>query len=209
MLPNRLIKAVIWDCGGVIVYTEDDSGRRAWEQKLGLSPYELDRVIMGSESWIQAQCGTLPEEDYWTDVRRQLNLDEQAIQGLRRDYYAGDRVNPVVTDVIRRLRPRYKQVVLSTAPPSLPETLRNRFHVSQLFDVIITSASIRVMKPDARAYRAALKALGLQPEETVFIDDLLGNIDGAKQLGMHTIHFEAKSYDVRPPLSALLERVEP
>ena len=151
--------------------TEDPSGRRQWEQKLGLPPYDIDRVMLGSKAWIQAQCGEIPEEAYWTGVRVHLGLDERAIQDLRRDFYAGDRINPVVLDVITRLRPHYKQAILSNAVPSLPEMLRDRFHMVHLFDVMITSASIGVMKPDPHAYRAALDALRLRAEETVFIDD--------------------------------------
>jgi HAD superfamily hydrolase (TIGR01509 family) len=86
--------------------------------------------------------------------------------------------------------------------------LRDRFQIVHLFDVIITSASIRVMKPDPQAYRAALDALRLRAEETVFIDDLRENIQGAKQLGMHAIHFETDHDDIRPLLSALLGRAD-
>jgi putative hydrolase of the HAD superfamily len=208
VLVDRSIKALIWDCGGVLVRTEDSSGRREWEQKLGLPPYDIDRVVLGSKAWIQAQCGEIPEEAYWAEVRVHLGLDERAIQDLRRDFYAGDRINPVVLDVITRLRPHYKQAILSNAVPSLLEMLRDRFQIVHLFDVIITSASIRVMKPDPQAYRAALDALRLRAEETVFIDDLRENIQGANQLGMHAIHFETDQDDIRPLLSALLGRAD-
>ncbi len=208
MLVDCSIKALIWDCGGVLVRTEDSSGRREWERKLGLPPYDIDRVVLGSKAWIQAQCGEIPEEAYWTEVRVHLGLNERAIQDLRRDFYAGDRINPVVLDVITRLRPHYKQAILSNAVPSLLEMLRDRFQIVHLFDVIITSASIRVMKPDPQAYRAALDALRLRAEETVFIDDLRENIQGANQLGMHAIHFETDQDDIRPLLSALLGRAD-
>ena len=105
---------------------------------------------------------------------------------------------------ITRLRPRYKQAILSNAPASLLEDLRDRFRVSQLFDAIILSATIRVMKPDPRAYEAVLTALGLRAEETVFVDDLLENIDAAQKLGMHGIHFETGTSDVQSALSTVL-----
>ena len=208
MLLDRSIKAVIWDCGGVLVRTEDPSGRREWEQKLGLSLYDIDRAVLGSNPWVQAQCGEIPEEEYWHTVRLHLGLDEKAILDLRRDFYMGDRVNPVVLDLVTRFRPRYKQAILSNAAPSLLETLRERFHIAHLFDVIVTSASIGVMKPDPRAYRAALDALNLRAEQTIFIDDLHENIQGAKQLGMHAIHFDSGNEHLQPQLLALLNRGE-
>ena len=204
MRPDCSVKAVIWDCGGVIIRTEDDRSRRKWERRLGLAPYELDRIVMASESWIQAQCGDITEDQYWSDIQRQLGLDEQSLRSLRDDFYAGDRANAVVTNVIRRLRSQYKQAILSNAPLSLHAELRDRFHIAGLFHVIVASAVIRVMKPDPRAYGAALEGLGLRADETVFIDDLLPNIDAARRLGMHVIHFDSYDYDVRPQLDALL-----
>ncbi len=208
MFVDRSIKAVIWDCGGVLVRTEDPRGRRQWEQKLGLSLYEIDRVVLNSTPWILVQCGKIREEEYWAQVREQLGLDEKGTQELRHDFYAGDRVNPVVLDIITRLRPHYKQAVLSNAAPSLIETLRDRFQIAHLFDVIIISASIGAMKPDPQAYQAVLDALGLPAGETVFIDDLPENIQGAKLAGMHAIHFDAEKETLHPMLSTLLRRID-
>ena len=188
----------------MIIRTEDDRGRRAWERRLGLAHYELDRIVMSSGSWIQAQCGDITEDQYWSDIQNRLGLDEQSLRSLRVDFYAGDRANTVVTEVIRRLRSQYKQAILSNAPLSLHADLRDRFHIAGLFHVIVASAVIRVMKPDPRAYGAALEALGLRADETVFIDDLLPNIDAARRLGMHVIHFDSFAYDVRPQLGVLL-----
>jgi putative hydrolase of the HAD superfamily len=207
--PDGSVKAVIWDCGGVIIRTEDDRSRREWERRLGLAHYELDRIVMASESWIQAQCGDITEDQYWSDIQHQLGLDERSLRSLRDDFYAGDRANAVVTDVIRRLRSHYKQAILSNAPLSLHADLRDRFQIAGLFHVIVASAVIGVMKPDPRAYEAALEGLSLRADETVFIDDLLPNIDAARRLGMHVIHFDSYDYDVRPELDALLGSPEP
>ena len=204
MRPARSVKAVIWDCGGVIIRTEDDRSRREWERRLGLAHYELDRIVMASESWIQAQCGDITEDQYWSDIQDQLGLDERSLRSLRDDFYAGDRANAVVTDVIRRLGSHYKQAILSNAPLSLHADLRDRFQIAGLFHVIVASAVIGVMKPDPRAYEAALEGLSLRADETVFIDDLLPNIDAARRLGMRVIHFDSYDYDVRPELDALL-----
>ena len=133
MRPDCLIKAVIWDCGGVIIRTEDDRGRREWERRLGLADHELDRIVMSSASWIEAQCGDITEDEYWSDIQNQLGLDEQSLRSLRDDFYGGDRPNAVVIEVIRRLRSHYKQAILSNAPPSLHAELRDRFHIAGLF----------------------------------------------------------------------------
>jgi HAD superfamily hydrolase (TIGR01509 family) len=47
-----------------------------------------------------------------------------------------------------------------------------------------------VAKPDARIYLRTLLRLGVQPEEAVFVDDKMENVEAARQLGMHSIHFQ-------------------
>jgi putative hydrolase of the HAD superfamily len=46
---------------------------------------------------------------------------------------------------------------------------------------------VGVAKPDAGIYRAALDALGAQPEGSVFVDDQAGYCDGAEALGIRSI----------------------
>jgi putative hydrolase of the HAD superfamily len=55
--------------------------------------------------------------------------------------------------------------------------------------VFVTSAEIGVMKPDPRIYQAMLEKLGVSPPETIFVDDFLENVEGARRLGMRSIHF--------------------
>jgi FMN phosphatase YigB (HAD superfamily) len=45
----------------------------------------------------------------------------------------------------------------------------------------------RKLTADPRIFHACLKELDLQPEETVFLDDLGGNLKSARQLGIRTI----------------------
>ncbi len=204
MQGPRLVKAVIWDYGGVLIRTEDPSGRRHWERKLGLLEHELDRIVLGSEAWIRAQRGEISEDEYWNDIRLRLGLDERTIKELRYDFYKGDRVNRLATDVIACLRPKYKQAILSNNVPSLAENLCD-LGISGLFDVVIISASIGVMKPTAEAYETVLEALGVKAEQAVFIDDSPENVDAAKKLGMHGVHFTAQDHNALSQLKGLLD----
>jgi putative hydrolase of the HAD superfamily len=54
-------------------------------------------------------------------------------------------------------------------------------------DAVLLSFEVGVAKPDAGIYRAALDALGAQPEGSVFVDDQAGYCDGAEALGIRSI----------------------
>jgi FMN phosphatase YigB (HAD superfamily) len=49
---------------------------------------------------------------------------------------------------------------------------------------------VRLNKPDAAIYRHSLDALGAAAAETLFVDDLEANVDGARAVGIHSIRFQ-------------------
>ena len=57
------------------------------------------------------------------------------------------------------------------------------------FAGIIVSAELGILKPDPRIYQQLLDEYHLKPEETVFIDDLIVNVEGARAVGMHAFQF--------------------
>jgi putative hydrolase of the HAD superfamily len=58
-------------------------------------------------------------------------------------------------------------------------------------DVVIDGSVTHVLKPDPRAYEAALTALGdPDPGSVVFVDDQRGNLRGAEQCGLVTVWFD-------------------
>jgi putative hydrolase of the HAD superfamily len=129
---------------------------------------------------------------------RNTDIDE-----LRRDYFSGDRVNYRLVNLIRDLRDRtYPIALLSNETSELNDRLR-LLKLEDLFDYVLISAEIGVMKPDPTAYRVALQALSVAPQEAVFIDDMLANVRGAQSLGLHTIH-SRDCDDLRPEIVHLL-----
>lgn len=57
------------------------------------------------------------------------------------------------------------------------------------FDVCVVSGHVGVVKPDPRIYRILFDRIGRRPEELLFIDDSLSNVEAARALGMAAIHY--------------------
>lgn len=53
-----------------------------------------------------------------------------------------------------------------------------------LFDEIIISSNVGMVKPNSDIYLYTLEKINSIPEESIFIDDSLENVDAAKNLGM-------------------------
>ncbi|MDX1994646.1 MAG: HAD family phosphatase [bacterium] len=182
-------RALIFDFGGVLMKTVDYAPRHAWDAQLGLSPGSVERVVHGSESWRLAQCGQLSTADYWQDVAQQLGLSQAQVEQLAVDFYSGDQLDMALIDYLRQVRRMSHPVaLLSNDVAELTEKLR-RNGIHDLFNPLVISAQIGVMKPAPGAYHAVLKALHLPAEAAIFVDDRLDNVEGARQVGMQAIHY--------------------
>ena len=66
------IRAVIFDFGGVIVRTEDQSPRLKWAERLGVTPEVLSATVFDSEAAAEATIGRVPAEAIWAHVAASL-----------------------------------------------------------------------------------------------------------------------------------------
>jgi epoxide hydrolase-like predicted phosphatase len=198
------IRAVLWDLGGVLLRTEDQSSRIQLEDRLGLPRGELGRIVFDSEASLRATVGEMTTEDVWTWVLERLGLPQIERDPFVRDFFTEDRIDQVLMDYIRSLRPARKTGMITNAWDIARHYLETRWHIADAFDVLVISAEERLAKPDARIYELALSRLGVQPQESVFVDDLEANVAGAKAIGMHAIRFQSTP-QILADLRGLLE----
>ncbi|NLE26955.1 MAG: HAD-IA family hydrolase [Clostridiaceae bacterium] len=102
-----------------------------------------------------------------------------------------------VKETLLRLKQKYKLGVISDTWPSADRILR-RGGVEDLFDTKTYSCHLGTWKPDKRMYLHALEQMGLRPEETVFVDDWEGNLDGAAQCGIRPILIRSRGAALIP-----------
>jgi epoxide hydrolase-like predicted phosphatase len=184
------IKAVIFDLGGVLVRTEFPEVRQRLEERLGFAPGTLGRTVWGGEDWELAQTGRISYEEYWRRVGASLGFStEQQIRDFRREYFSGDRVDEELVGLIKELRARYRIGLLSNAPDRLGIWLDEEWGIKDLFDSIVYSAKVGLVKPDPTIFHMSLEELNVAPSEALFIDDYPRNIDAALALGMQAIRF--------------------
>jgi FMN phosphatase YigB (HAD superfamily) len=190
MSRSEGIQAVIWDLGGVIVRTHDRSGRKRWEERLGLNPGELEKLVFRSEVAGRAYEGRAGIEDVWRAVGDQFGMPDDQRAEMERDFWSGDRVDYALIDYIRSLRPAYQTALLSNAWLDLRDAITDEWKIADAFDHVTISAEVGMAKPDPRIYSLPLEGLSVSPDHAVFIDDFMVNIRAAQGVGLHTIHFE-------------------
>jgi putative hydrolase of the HAD superfamily len=183
------IRAVFWDLGGVILRTEDQAPRRAWEARLGLSPVDLAQRIFDGPVSQQAMLGQASADDVWEAVGASLDLSPQDRDQLRMDFFSGDQIDERLMGFIRSLRPRLRVGLISNAWPEVRRLLETTWRIADAFDPLILSPEVGLVKPNPAIFRQALVRAEALPAQTVFVDDFPENADAARGLGMQAVVF--------------------
>ena len=184
------IQAVIWDLGGVLLRTEDYAPRRALAQRYGMTLGEIEDFVYSGESGDRAQRGEISVEQHWENLRASLGLSPAEFQAFRDQFWGGDRLDTDLVAYIRQLHGDFKTGLLSNAFSDLRRLVAETWKFADVFDVMIISAEVGLVKPDPRIYHLALDRLGVAPEAAVFIDDFSRNIEGARRVKLNAIHFK-------------------
>jgi epoxide hydrolase-like predicted phosphatase len=184
------IRALIFDFGGVLVRMIDDRPRLALAKKIGLPLSGLDELVFFSESAAQASRGEISVAMHWEAVRKALGLQPGDMPSFLQQFWSADDVNWRLLDYIRSLRPRFKVGLLSNAWDDLRKTLHDRWNIDGLFDELIISAEVKLVKPDPRIFQLATDRLKVLPDETIFIDDIAENVESARLVGLKGIQYQ-------------------
>ena len=185
------IRGLVFDFGGVLVRMIDDRPRIALANKIGISLSRLDELVFLSETAAKASKGEISVTMHWDAVRKALGLQPEDMPDFLQRYWSADDVNWRLLDFIRGLRPRYKVGLLSNAWDDLRKTLHERWNIDGLFDELVISAEVKLVKPDPRIFQLALKRLNILPAETIFIDDINENVQSARQIGLKGILYQS------------------
>ncbi len=183
------IRAVFFDLGGVIVRTEYQAPRQRLAEQFGMDYDDIDKIVFGGASAARASVGEISEEEHWQNVMKTLKLPANEAERVKREFFAGDVIDRTLLEFLRSLKPNYKVGAISNAWSGL-RAYMEREKFADVFDAIIISAEVGAAKPSAEIYHKALKQLNVNPNEAVFVDDVLENIEACEKIGMRGIQFK-------------------
>jgi epoxide hydrolase-like predicted phosphatase len=201
-----MIRAVFFDFGGVILRTEDPTPRLQLAARLGMTVGEIYRLVFNSQTARLAAIGKVSAADHMEAVRKALGVSPDEFPAIQAAFWEGDRVDQDLLAYVRSLRRNKKTALLSNAWDDLRKVLVTYWNIVDTFDELVISAEVGIAKPDRRIYQIALERLGVAPEEAVFVDDFIENVQGAQACGITAIQF--KSYpQMRSELGIISEEL--
>lgn len=200
-----LPKALIFDFGGVISRTLFETHRET-EQALGLPKHSLTWRgpfdAKGDKLWQDMQADKITERDYWKTRTEQISdltgnnwtkMSDfvQAARGARPDLV----IRPEFMETIKIAKANNIRLAILSNELDLfyGEAFRKKLPFLTDFETIIDATYTKILKPDPRAYQICLDELNLAPSKTVFIDDQLRNIQGARSHGLISVYFNVQN----------------
>lgn len=89
-----------------------------------------------------------------------------------------------VLEVVRSVRRKGWRVGLLTNATDRLNTDLERLGLLEALDVVVNSCELGVAKPDPEVFRLACRLMGAAPDDCVFVDDRLQNVDAARDVGL-------------------------
>lgn len=184
-----MIKHLIFDIGNVLVGFE-------WRELLernypARTAQVLANAVFGSPVWPRLDVGDLTDEE---EVQLFVELAPAYEKEIREVCTRmGDclRLYDTTLPWLKELKAKgYQLYALSNWPRQMYEQRGENLSFLKELDGYLLSYRINKVKPNADIYELLLKTYAIRPEEAVFLDDTLANVEAARALGIHGIHFQ-------------------
>ncbi|MGE5630386.1 MAG: HAD family hydrolase [Caulobacteraceae bacterium] len=185
-----MIHNVIFDLGNVLL---DFKPLQYLSQKYGSKEIieSLYKNVFCSNEWVELDRGTLTLEQAIDSMSARNPEIEPYVKELM---YNLDRILIPITGTVKLLEElkasnKYKLYLLSNFHLDAFLKVSSKYSFFKLFDGMVVSSYIKVLKPEPKIFEHLMSVYYLSPSESVFIDDVMENLEAAHKLGIETIHF--------------------
>jgi putative hydrolase of the HAD superfamily len=185
------LRAVVFDYGMVLTGPPDPEAHAALLRLTGLPPDRFESLYWADRHAYDE--GKLNGITFWQKFLRdnKLPLSREKIEELNAwDARMWTTQNPAMVTWQQQLKQRgLLTAILSNMGDTVLASIEREFAWLKNFDVLVWSYQLHMAKPDPAIYQYVLKKLGTRPEETLFLDDKLVNIEAAQALEMKALEF--------------------
>ena len=198
-----MTKAIVFDIGGVLIGLDIPRGIRAFKEVLGYN--RISELLDPSHQkgiYGDFEGGLLSADEFRAKIleeSRPGSKPEDVDRCVRQILLD---IKPETAAAVRSVYGRYPLYLLSNNNPiGMPNCLElmEKAGIGGLYQDMFISSEMKMLKPSPEFYREAVRRIDLSPEEILFIDDSLTNVEAARALGI-----DAKWLEPGMPLSQLL-----
>jgi epoxide hydrolase-like predicted phosphatase len=204
LTDRRPRRGLLVDFGGVLTTNVFESFAAFCEAE-GLAPERVRDLFRndpeGRQLLFDLEVGKLADDEFERRFGAALGLEPDRAEGLIDRLFGGMRADRAMENAVVAAKRQGVRTGLISNSWGAGRYELDRF--PELFDGWVISGEEGIRKPDPEIYALGAERIGLAPEETVFVDDLKGNLKPARELGMATVH-HVTAEETIPQLEELL-----
>ena len=199
------IKNVVFDFGQVLVYFQPSYMVGAYVSDEADKAL-IEEVVFDRLYWDRLDSGDISDEEVVSAIK--TRLPERLWDVSEKIYYSWIYNIPEIegmSELIDRIKNRYNvKVYLLSNISNYFASHSEEIPILKKLDGCVFSAPIGIVKPNREIFEHLCKAYKLSPEETLFIDDRLDNIEGALRCGLKGYIFDGDVNRLRDYLDSIL-----
>lgn len=185
-----MIKNIIFDFGGVLVDWNPHYLFDKYFNDINESNYFVENVC--NSEWNAEMDGGKPFEQAVRERSAMFPKYAEALKLYQTNWMdtMGEEI-PEMYDLIKSLKANGFPVIygLTNWSAETFPTVQKTYRIFSLIDKIVVSGEVKQLKPNPEIFYTLLNKFNLKPEESLFIDDNLKNVEGAKAVGINAVLF--------------------
>lgn len=186
-------KAIIFDLGNVVFNCFYEPTFEYWAKLAGVSTKQLKQKLnMDDETHADFEKSLIGADRFRQHISDQIGYNltteefEQGGNTIYSDVVSG------IDDLLIALRKRHRIIALTNTNVTHAKTWKEKYKDTlKLFEKVFASHEIGLRKPEPEAYQVCLDYLGMIPDDVIFLDDNIKNVEGARKLGINSILVES------------------
>jgi len=186
---------IFFDWSGVIA---DDSGDEFIDQlfrSVGATDNQIKEII--GTHFVDFLSGTVSETEFWNNLKINYRLNITEPTSKKFEKWRGLVANKDILELAGEAKARGFRIAVLTniVEPVYDIIKRNGYY--GLFDGVISSCKVGLVKPQKEIYELALKRFNTTAQQSIFIDDKQSNLETAARMGFKTILAESPDRIIR------------
>jgi|Deesub1362A_J573_1020465.scaffolds.fasta_scaffold00165_29 putative hydrolase of the HAD superfamily len=190
-----MIKAVVFDFGGVLAEEGFKEGIKALARKMSLNPDIVFRTadeLMYKTGYV---LGMSNESAFWNALRQNTGIIGSDKE-LRKEILKRFKLRTDMIKFVQGLKASGMVTAILSDQTNWLDEINQKTPFYHHFDYIFNSFKLKKGKRDPSVFIDVCNVMGFKPEEVLFVDDRIENIKRAKDVGLKTLHFiDVKNFE--------------
>lgn len=188
------IETFLFDYGGVVAFHYCEPWQGNLSKLLKVSPARVRELLSEtSEQGKNYRLGEVSREQFWSEVMALAGSGKVDMSALEENWARSYQLDQRMLLVMDNLKKARKEIgIMMNTDAHRHAHIEKEYALSKKVDVIISSCTHKVIKPDKNAYVCALQAFNKEqsPHKVAYFDDRERNVAPCSELGMQGILFK-------------------